>query len=55
MPSSQTPDPDDMLAAAHRRIAELEKALDDAISLLVSRDEQLLACERKLKQLERDT
>lgn len=37
---------------ATARIAELERALDDAINIILKRDDQLTACERRLRQLE---
>ena len=42
----------DTLEQARTRIAELEKALDDAIGLLVKRDALLDAYERRIRDLE---
>ena len=41
------------LEEALARIAELEKALDEAIGLLVKRDDLLQAYERRLRLLEK--
>lgn len=53
MKTPPPPKPIHTLEEAHARIAELEKALDDTISLLVKRDALLEAYERRLRQLDR--
>ena len=51
MPESPNSRDVNSLDDAHKRIAELEKALDQAISVILKRDDQLLAHERQISEL----
>ncbi|MCE9613309.1 MAG: hypothetical protein K8T26_03480 [Lentisphaerae bacterium] len=55
MTTPQPPKPINTLEEARARIAELEKALDEAITIIVKRDALLESYERRLHQLEKSS